>query len=82
MVEIDTDPVAWSRLQWRCRRGLLELDLVLQAFLLEGYAALTLDERQHLDRLLELPDDTLLGYIQGRQQPADQYLQKILKKIS
>jgi antitoxin CptB len=81
MGEIDTDPVAWSRLQWRCRRGLLELDLVLQAFLLDGYAALTVEERHHLDRLLELPDDTLLGYIQGRQKPADQYLKKILKKI-
>lgn len=82
MEKIEADPVALSRLQWRCRRGLLELDLVLQAFLQDGYAALTLDERQHLDRLLELPDDTLLGYIQGRQEPGDEYFKEILKKIS
>jgi len=82
MEKINTDSAAWSRLQWRCRRGLLELDLVLQAFLLDGYAALTPDEKQHLDRLLELPDDTLLGYIQGRQEPADKYFKEILKKIS
>jgi len=82
MEKINTDSVAWSRLQWRCRRGLLELDLVLQAFLNNGYAALNPEERQHLDRLLELPDDTLLGYIQGRQEPAEEYFKKILKKIS
>jgi len=79
---VDSDAAAWSRLQWRCRRGLLELDLVLQAFLRDGFATLTLDERKHLDRLLELPDDILLGYIQGRLEPADRYFQKILKKIS
>lgn len=82
MEVMDIDPVAWSRLQWRCRRGLLELDLVLQAFLRDGYAALTGEEREQLDRLLELPDDTLLGYIQGRQEPADLDFKKILKKIT
>lgn len=81
MEKIETDPVALSRLQWRCRRGLLELDLLLQAFLQDGYAALSADERQYLDRLLELPDDTLLGYIQGRQEPAEIYFKHIIKKI-
>jgi antitoxin CptB len=75
------DAVAWSRLQWRCRRGLLELDLVLQMFLREGYATLTSDEKQHLDRLLELPDDTLLAYIQGREKPTDSNFKKLIKKI-
>ncbi|MGW8247003.1 MAG: FAD assembly factor SdhE [Acidiferrobacterales bacterium] len=82
MEHFQNDEVAWSRLQWRCRRGLLELDLVLQAFLREGYAMLTGDEKQHLDRLLELPDDTLLAYIQGREKPSDNDLKEIIKKIS
>lgn len=76
-----TDPAEWSRLQWRCRRGLLELDLVLQAFIKEGYAALSVEEKQHLDRLLALPDNTLLAYVQGRDEPGESELKQLLTKI-
>jgi len=79
LAEIDT--VTWSRLKWRCRRGLLELDLVLQAFLQEEYEALSEQERQHLDQLLDLPDDTLLAYLQKRQHPDNPDIKQILKKI-
>lgn len=82
MEPVQTDPVAWSKLQWRCRRGLLELDLVLQAFLRDGYAMLTGEERQQLDHLLELPDDTLLAYIQGREKPTDNNFKELINKIS
>ena len=75
------DPVEWSRLQWRCRRGLLELDLVLQAFVNDCYALLDSEEKQQLDRLLELPDNTLLAYLQGREEPGDHELKKIINKI-
>jgi antitoxin CptB len=82
MEPVVDDSVAWSRLQWRCRRGLLELDLVLQAFLRERYKALTSEDKQQLERLLALPDDTLLAYIQGREKPTDKKLKEIIKKIS
>ena len=45
------------RFAWRCRRGLLELDIVLQNFVLDHYDALTLDELQVFDGLLALPDN-------------------------
>ena len=81
MTHAEIDTVTWSRLKWRCRRGMLELDLVLQAFLQEGYGALSGQERQYLDQLLDLPDDTLLAYLQKRQHPDDPNLKQILKKI-
>ena len=81
MTTPDVDAAQWSRLQWRCRRGLLELDLVLQDFLRHRYATLAGEQRRHLDRLLELPDDTLLGYLQGRREPADPVLKEIIKII-
>ena len=79
---VEPGPEEWSRLRWRCRRGLLELDLVLQAFIHEGYTALGHEQRQHFDRLLALPDDTLLAYVQGREIPPDEKLNEIIKKIS
>ena len=45
------------RFAWRCRRGLLELDIVLQDFVQHHYDALTLEELQVFDALLALPDN-------------------------
>lgn len=81
MPEVETNSAEWSRLQWRCRRGLLELDLVLQAFLHREYAALSAEEKQDLERLLALPDNTLLAYVQGRDKPEELELKQLLIKI-
>ena len=45
------------RFAWRCRRGLLELDIVLQDFVQHHYDTLTLEELQVFDGLLALPDN-------------------------
>jgi antitoxin CptB len=47
------------RLAWRCRRGMLELDIVLQRFVAQYFNQLTLSELQALDELLDLPDNEL-----------------------
>ncbi len=70
-----------ARLRWRCRRGMLELDLLLLAFLERDYPALSSSEKQAFERLLQVPDTTLLGYLQGRQNPPDKELMNIIIKI-
>ncbi len=70
-----------ERLRWRCRRGLLELDVMLQDFLAQHYAGLTPPEQQAFDLLLETPDVTLLAYLQGDQDPSDKELVEIVAKI-
>ena len=60
-----------ARLRWRCRRGMLENDLVLERFLDRRGGAITDDEIAMLDRLLDLPDSELWGLIAGRAEPAD-----------
>jgi antitoxin CptB len=64
-------PERLSRLRWRCRRGMLENDLVLERFLARRGDALTEDEVAMLDRLLDLPDNELWDLIAGRAEPAD-----------
>lgn len=44
------------RFAWRCRRGMLELDIVLQDFVSNQFNQLNLLELQLLDEMLELPD--------------------------
>jgi len=50
------DQERWNRIVWRCRRGMLENDLVLTRFLAARGRAMTEDEVALLDRLLDLPD--------------------------
>src|SRR5690606_39677434 len=60
-----------DRLRWRCRRGMLELDLLLERFVDRELARLGADEQRALERLLDLPDDELLDYCYRRPRPAD-----------
>jgi antitoxin CptB len=70
-----------ERLRWRCRRGLLELDLTLQNFLKQGYEGLTPAERVAFDKLLATPDNVLLAYMQGSENPPDNELMQLVSKI-
>ena len=58
------DP-AFRRMRWRCRRGLLELDIVLGRFV-EHYGTLDAAQRLVFDELLELPDNILWDMISGK----------------
>jgi len=64
-------PDRMKRIAWRCRRGMLENDLVLSRFLERRGATITEDEVGMLDALLELPDNELWDLIAGREEPAD-----------
>jgi antitoxin CptB len=59
------DP-AGHRLKWKCRRGLLELDLVLERFLQQRAACLDTSELNLLNELLDYPDNDLWDIVNGR----------------
>ena len=71
----------FDRLRWRCRRGLLELDLTLLSFLERGYRDLDPIGQMAFDRLLALLDNTLLAYLQGSENPPDKELIQLVAKI-
>jgi succinate dehydrogenase flavin-adding protein (antitoxin of CptAB toxin-antitoxin module) len=56
-----------TRLRWRSRRGLLELDLMLQGFLNHYGHTLSEAEKLAYEGLLEQTDPELLGLILGTQ---------------
>ena len=68
-----------DRMRWRCRRGLLELDLVLSRFLESQFENLTSDQRGALTRLLDLPDNDLLDMVMGRAETSDPGCAEIVK---
>ncbi|HEY5604746.1 MAG TPA: succinate dehydrogenase assembly factor 2, partial [Gammaproteobacteria bacterium] len=52
-----------SRLYWQCRRGMLELDSLLQDFFRRQFDTLTAPQRSAFELLLQSPDDLLLEYL-------------------
>lgn len=60
------------RVRWSCRRGLLELDLVLEKFVNERYAVLDDRQKEVFGRLLRLPDNDLLDLAMGRAKTSDE----------
>ena len=66
---IQIDPVAKSRLRWRCRRGLLENDLFIERFFGRHEATLTTRQADGLAALMELADPDLLDLMLARREP-------------
>lgn len=56
----------WERIRWTCRRGMLEVDIVLQRFLAIHAGRLEGVELRNFKELLDLPDNDLWDLIVGR----------------
>jgi antitoxin CptB len=69
------DRAARDRLKWKCRRGLLELDLVLERYLRQY------PEDAGLDALLDLPDNDLWDIVSGRSDRYDGRLKGIVARL-
>lgn len=64
-------PERLGKLEWRCRRGMKELDFLLLRFLRNGFARSTSDERAAFVEFLELPDPDIARYLIAGDVPED-----------
>jgi antitoxin CptB len=74
-----------NRMRWRSRRGMLELDLLLQPFFDEVFKDLPYENQLTFVKLLEEDDPDLLMWFSNKAVPDDQELadlvQMILKRV-
>ena len=70
-----------AKLIWNCRRGMLELDLILQRFLVSH--ADTLNEAQLVvfEQLLTAQDPDLYAWLMGYETPVNKELREIVELI-
>jgi len=68
------DAIELSRMRWRCRRGMLENDLILTRFLDAHAETISAADIAALDRLLDLADGELWDLIAGRSEPREEEL--------
>ena len=72
---------AIERLRWQSRRGLLELDIVLERFWARVGSALGEEDAQALGRLLAMTDNDLLDCVMGRAQAPEAHLRPMVEKL-
>lgn len=70
-----------GRLHWSCRRGLLELDLILTRFLEHHLDEMDAQQRDILAELLGHPDNDLLDWVMGRQEPPDLRFRSVVQLL-
>ena len=70
-----------ARLRWRCRRGMHELDGVLESFAQRALATLDARDLALFERILDLPDPELIAYLLGRSVPADPDIARLVERI-
>ncbi len=69
------------RLRWACRRGMLELDVLLGNFLEEVYSSLNQEDQNLFVRLLDCNDQELFDWLTGKNQADDPQLAIMVEKV-
>ncbi|MGB2115626.1 MAG: succinate dehydrogenase assembly factor 2 [Porticoccaceae bacterium] len=70
-----------NRLLWASRRGMLELDLLLQPFVENHYDLLSDDDKQQFHLFLELEDQQLFQWLVQKEKASDSNTQRIVDII-
>ncbi len=76
-----TEKLKKGYLQWRCRRGTKELDVILVNFLDANYDNLTAQELHSFNQLLDTQDTLLWKLLIGKSTSSDKTIQAIVDKI-
>ncbi|MCX7056065.1 MAG: succinate dehydrogenase assembly factor 2 [Proteobacteria bacterium] len=71
-----------NRLRWRCRRGMRELDVLLERYLAQRWPSASAESHAAFLRLLELPDPELADYCLRRAPIADPSLAELIAEIT
>lgn len=69
------------RLQWQCRRGMLELDLILESFLNKNYAKLSVCEQDLFEQLLGYSDQELCDCLIKRLAVKNNAMQALIERM-
>jgi antitoxin CptB len=78
---VKIDDVRLRRIRWRCRRGMLENDLILHRFLDALGDDLAEDDIANLDELLHMTDSALWDLVAGRTEAAEPALAAFVARL-
>ncbi len=67
-----------SRLRWQCRRGIKEMDLILERFLEQCYPSLSPQQRIAFNQILDETDLDIMDWILDRSRPENKDYELII----
>ena len=70
-----------SQLRWRCRRGMLELDILLNGFIEKQYSQLGVEQKNILNQVLDYPDQLLYDLLLGHMESSDNSVSELITAI-
>ncbi|MCU7959121.1 MAG: succinate dehydrogenase assembly factor 2 [gamma proteobacterium symbiont of Bathyaustriella thionipta] len=71
----------YQRLRWQCRRGMLELDLMLENYLQARYPDMSDVQKADFARFLKNPDQLLYDWLMEQQIPTDKKVAQLVADI-
>ncbi|MCB5160964.1 succinate dehydrogenase assembly factor 2 [Marinomonas algarum] len=76
-----SDSLSFKRLKWQCRRGMLELDVLLEPFLDEVYLTLEEEDKARFHELIKREDQEMFPWFMQKEVPEDPDLARIVNII-
>ena len=73
--------ISKAELRWKCRRGMLELDVLLNRFIDKHYDSLDTLTEVSLISLLDYPDQVLHDLLVSGATPADNDISQLVERI-
>lgn len=70
-----------NSLRWQCRRGMLEIDILLNGFIDNGYNEISDGLKDDFQKLLKTPDNELLEWLMLRKTPENGHFEEIIQHI-
>ncbi|WP_088332342.1 succinate dehydrogenase assembly factor 2 [Lacimicrobium sp. SS2-24] len=70
-----------NRMKWACRRGMLELDVLLLPFLEQAFDELSDEQKETFERLLTCDDPDLFAWVMGHRTCDDPELSAMVNII-
>jgi len=76
-----SEPMNIARVRWACRRGMLELDVLLQSFVEAHYEQLSVEHKIIFVRLLAGEDPDLFGWFMGHEMCSDPEIAQMVIRV-
>ena len=78
---MNRETVEYAELKWRCRRGMLELDILLNSYLDKNYKTMSPRQGAVFSEVLDYPDRVLFDLLLGNMQSSDHSVNKLISEI-
>lgn len=77
----ETELMPMGQLRWRCRRGMRELDVLLETFLKTRYEALSLQQKLDFQELLTIQDPDFFKFLTKKMVPEEQRFVDLIEEL-